>query len=54
MTFQINNGPFAGREGKYVTALQIKDRLEKELQTNVALRMDSERRPTSSWSRAGA
>ena len=40
MTFQINNGPFAGREGKYVTALQIKDRLEKELQTNVALRME--------------
>ncbi|MBP8303277.1 MAG: translational GTPase TypA [Phycisphaerae bacterium] len=40
MTFQVNNGPFAGREGKYVTALQIKDRLEKELQTNVALRME--------------
>jgi GTP-binding protein len=40
MTFQINNGPFAGREGKYVTALQIKERLERELQTNVALRME--------------
>ncbi len=41
MTFQVNNGPFAGRDGKYVTSLQIRDRLEKELQTNVALRMES-------------
>ncbi|MBN1510201.1 MAG: translational GTPase TypA [Sedimentisphaerales bacterium] len=40
MTFQVNNGPFAGRDGKYVTSLQIRDRLEKELQTNVALRME--------------
>ena len=41
MTFQVNDGPFAGRDGKYVTSLQIRDRLEKELQTNVALRMES-------------
>jgi GTP-binding protein len=41
MTFQVNNGAFAGRDGKYVTSLQIRDRLEKELQTNVALRMES-------------
>ena len=41
MTFHVNNGPFAGKEGKFVTALQIKDRLQKELQTNVALRVDS-------------
>jgi GTP-binding protein len=41
MTFQVNNGPFAGRDGKYVTSLQIRDRLEKELQTNVALRVES-------------
>jgi GTP-binding protein len=40
MTFQVNNGPFAGQDGKYVTSLQLRDRLEKELQTNVALRVD--------------
>lgn len=40
MTFQANTGPFAGRDGKYVTSLQIKERLEKELQTNVALRLE--------------
>ena len=38
MTFQVNNSPFAGKEGKFVTARQIKDRLDKELLTNVALR----------------
>jgi len=40
MTFHVNNGPFAGREGKFVTSLQLKDRLYKELQTNVALRVE--------------
>jgi len=40
MTFHINNGPFAGKEGKYVTSLHLKDRLQKELQTNVALRVE--------------
>jgi GTP-binding protein len=41
MTFQVNNGPFAGRDGRYVTSLQIWDRLQKELQTNVALRVEA-------------
>jgi len=41
MTFQVNNSPFAGKEGKFVTSRQIKDRLEKELQHNVALQVES-------------
>ncbi len=41
MTFYVNNGPFAGREGKYVTALQLKERLAKEVQTNVSLRVEA-------------
>ena len=40
MTFQVNNSPFAGREGKFVTSRQINDRLEKELLHNVALRVE--------------
>jgi len=40
MTFQINNSPFAGREGKYLTSRQLKDRLERELIHNVALRVE--------------
>ena len=40
MTFVVNNGPMAGLDGKFVTALQIKERLEKELKTNVALRVE--------------
>ncbi len=40
MTFRINDGPFAGREGTYVTSRQIRQRLDKELQSNVALRVE--------------
>ncbi len=40
MTFQVNNSPFAGRDGKYVTSRNIQERLDRELIHNVALRVD--------------
>jgi GTP-binding protein len=40
MTFQVNTSPLAGREGKFVTSRQIRDRLYRELESNVALRVE--------------
>ena len=40
INFSVNNSPFAGREGKFVTSRNIKDRLEKELLTNVSIRVE--------------
>lgn len=40
MTFSVNNSPFAGLEGTFVTSRQIRDRLMRELETNVALRIE--------------
>lgn len=45
MTFAVNTSPFAGKEGKFTTSRQIRDRLMKELETNVALRVEDH--PTS-------
>jgi len=40
LNFLVNNSPFGGREGKFVTTRQIRDRLERELEVNVGLRVD--------------
>ncbi|WP_208677739.1 translational GTPase TypA [Synechococcus elongatus] len=40
MTFCVNDSPFAGKEGKFVTSRQVRDRLLRELETNVALRVE--------------
>jgi GTP-binding protein len=40
MTFMINNSPFAGREGTYVTSRNLRDRLDKELLTNVSIKVE--------------
>jgi GTP-binding protein len=45
MTFEVNNSPFCGREGKYVTSRQIRERLEREIVHNVALRVEDTEDP---------
>jgi GTP-binding protein len=45
MTFQVNNSPFAGKEGKYVTSRQIRGRLDRELIHNVALKVEETEDP---------
>jgi GTP-binding protein len=45
MTFSINDSPFAGQEGKFVTSRQLRDRLYRELETNVALRVEESDSP---------
>ncbi len=47
MTFSINDSPFAGKEGKFTTSRQIRDRLMKELETDMALRVEDG--PNSNW-----
>ncbi|MHB1096520.1 MAG: translational GTPase TypA [Gemmatimonadaceae bacterium] len=50
--FLVNNSPFAGRDGKFVTSRQIKERLEKELERNVALRVE-DTEATDTWTVSG-
>lgn len=47
MNFMTNNSPFAGRDGKYVTIRKIRERLERELKTNVSLRVQETESPDS-------
>jgi len=50
--FLVNNSPFAGKEGKYVTSRQLRDRLYKELERNVALRVE-DTESTDTWTVSG-
>ncbi|WP_297527524.1 translational GTPase TypA [Thiohalobacter sp.] len=45
MTFQVNNSPFAGKDGKFITSRQIRERLDRELVHNVALRVENTEDP---------
>src|SRR4029450_4609746 len=50
--FLVNNSPFAGREGKFVTSRQLRERLYKELERNVALRVE-DTDATDAWTVSG-
>ncbi|MGV3243682.1 translational GTPase TypA [Staphylococcus sp. 11261D007BR] len=52
MTFKVNNSPFAGREGQYVTARQIQERLDNQLETDVSLKVTPTDSPDA-WTVAG-
>ncbi|MFC3419808.1 translational GTPase TypA [Salinicoccus hispanicus] len=52
MTFSVNNSPFAGKEGKYVTARKIEERLDQQLETDVSLRVDPTDQPDA-WKVSG-
>ena len=45
MIFQVNDSPFAGKEGKYITSRNLNDRLQKELKTNIALKVQNTKDP---------
>jgi GTP-binding protein len=50
--FLVNNSPFAGRDGKYVTSRQVRERLDRELESNVALRVE-DTEATDTWTVSG-
>ncbi len=54
MTFSVNDSPFAGKEGKFVTSRQIRDRLKRELLKDVALKVEDSATtiPSASWAAA--
>ncbi|AKS69564.1 GTP-binding protein TypA [Staphylococcus schleiferi] len=52
MTFKVNNSPFAGREGQFVTARQIQERLDNQLETDVSLKVNPTDSPDA-WTVAG-
>ena len=53
MTFAVNTSPFRGKEGKFTTSRNIKDRLEKELETDVALAITPMPMRATAWVVAG-